>query len=129
MSGETVWPRLTAYESMLLILSALVTRGKTILRQDTLVPKLYPFSDKENTSLLFDDIAFKHRCDSTTSIDVEDSLNMLQTYGAIGRLNPSYEKIIVYINQEEAEDFIKSFDKPFVEAAQQISEAFDDENS
>ena len=124
MNKESIRPKITAYESILLIFSELVKKGKTVLRQDTLVPILYNYRNGEDTHLLFEDIAFKNHLDTITSVDVEDSLSKLQTYGAIGKLNPAYEKIVIYISREEAESFINSFDGQFVTAADEISEAF-----
>lgn len=124
MNKETVRPQITAYESILLIFSELVKKGKTVLRQDTLVPILYKYKDANETHLLFEDIAFKNHLDTITSVDVEDSLSKLQTFGAIGKLNPAYEKIVIYISQEEADNFINSFDKRYAAAAGVISEAF-----
>lgn len=124
MNKETVRPQITAYESILLIFSELVKKGKTILRQDTLVPTLYNYKDAAETSLLFEDIAFSNHLDTITSVDVEDSLSKLQTYGAIGKLNPAYEKIVIYISQEEADNFINSFAEQYAAAADLISGAF-----
>ena len=124
MNKETIRPQITAYESILLIFSELVRKGKTVLRQDTLVPILYNYRNGYDTHLLFEDIAFNNHLDTITSVDVEDSLSKLQTYGAIGNLNPAYEKIVIYISREEAENFINSFDGQFVTAADEISEAF-----
>ena len=124
MNKETIRPQITAYESILLIFSELVSKGKTVLRQDTLVPTLYNYKDAENTQLLFEDIAFRNHLDTITSVDVEDSLSKLQTFGAIGKLNPAYEKIVIYISREEASMFLDSFNERFVAAAKAISEAF-----
>lgn len=124
MNKETVRPQITAYESILLIFSELVKKGKTVLRQDTLVPTLYGYKDADQTRLLFEDIAFKDHLDTITSVDVEDSLSKLQTFGAIGKLNPAYEKIVIYISREEADNFINSFDAQYAAAADIISGAF-----
>ena len=124
MNKETVRPQITAYESILLIFSELVKKGKTVLRQDTLVSTLYNYKDSDETYLLFEDIAFKNHLDTITSVDIEDSLCKLQTFGAIGKLNPAYEKIVIYISREEADNFISSFDVQYAEAANIVSEAF-----
>jgi hypothetical protein len=124
MNKETVRPQITAYESILLIFSELVKKGKTVLRQDTLVPTLYSYKDVADTQLLFEDIAFKNYLDTITSVDIEDSLSKLQTFGAIGKLNPAYEKIVIYISREEADNFINSFEEQYVAAANVVSEAF-----
>lgn len=124
MNKETVRPQITAYESILLIFSELVKKGKTILRQDTLVSTLYDYKNNDNTNVLFEDIAFRKNLDTITSVDVEDSLSKLQTFGAIGRLNPAYEKIVIYISREEADRFLHSFNQQYIDAADTISEAF-----
>ena len=72
------------------------------------------------------DIAFDTHLDTITSVDVEDSLIKLQTYGAIGKLNPAYEKIVIYISREEAREFIETFDERFVKAAEKVAERFDE---
>ncbi|NBH36365.1 hypothetical protein D3Z58_23295 [Clostridiaceae bacterium] len=124
MNKETVRPQITAYESILLIFSELVKKGKTILRQDTLVSTLYNYKNNDDTNVLFEDIAFRKNLDTITSVDVEDSLSKLQTFGAIGRLNPAYEKIVIYISREEADRFLNSFNQQYIDAASTISEAF-----
>lgn len=123
MNKETAKPQLTAYECMLIVCSKLVQKGKTILRLDTLVPTLFRYKDDDNTSMLFEDIAFKENIDTITSVDIEDSLSKLQTFGAIGKLNPAYEKIVIYITPEEADKFLARYDK-YNAPAEIISEAF-----
>lgn len=127
MNKELAKPQISAYESILLIFSELVLKGRTVLRQDNLVTKLFDYKNQTMTKPLFEDIAFDDHLDTITSIDVENSLVKLQTYGAIGKLNPAYEKIVVYISREEAEKFISNYDKHFVLAAEKISEVFLDE--
>jgi hypothetical protein len=124
MIKETIRPQITAYECILLIFSNLVKKGKTVLRQDTLVSTLYDYKDNTETKLLFEDVAFKKNLDTITSVDIEDSLSKLQTFGAIGRLNPAYEKIVIYISHEEADKFLNAFNVQCAKAANIISEAF-----
>ena len=123
MNKEMVRPKVTAYESLLLICSKLVEKGKVVLRQDALVSMLYNFKNNPDTQLLLKDITFKRNLDTITSLDIEDSLSRLQTFGAIGRLNPAYEKIIIYINPDEAEQFIETYGQQYIDAADIISEA------
>lgn len=115
-------PRISAYQFMLLLCSGLVKNGKTILRQDSLVSRLYEFKNDERTRFLFEDIAFKKDIDTITSVDIEDSLCKLQTFGAIGKLNPAYEKMVIYISPNEADSFLDSYDKSFSNAINIISE-------
>ena len=124
MIKKTVRPQITAYECMLLIFSELVKKGKTVLRQDTLVSTLYDYKDNVETEMLFEDVAFRKSIDTITSVDIEDSLSRLQTFGAIGRLNPAYEKIVIYISHDEAVKFLGAFAEQYTEAADIISEAF-----
>lgn len=123
MNKETARPQLTAYECMLIVCSKLVQKGKTILRLDNLAPILFNFKDNVNTKMLFEDIAFKRNIDTITSADIEESLCKLQTFGAIGKLNPAYEKIVIYITPEEADNFLQTYAE-YNTPAEIISEAF-----
>lgn len=124
MIKKTLRPQITAYEGILLVCSKLVQKGKVVLRQDELVSTLYNFKNHPATQSLLSDIAFKKDLDTITSVDVEDSLSKLQTFGAIGRLNPAYEKVIIYISPDEANQFLQSYDIEYSNAAEIISEAF-----
>ena len=124
MTKETIRPQITAYECILLVFSKIKKKGKTLLRQDKLVSILYNFKDNDNTKMLFEDVAFKRNIDTITSVDIEDSLCRLQTLGAIGKLNPAYEKIVIYISREEADRFLNSFKTEYKNAADIVSEAF-----
>lgn len=115
-------PKISAYQFMLLLCSGLVKSGKTILRQDSLASKLYKFKSNDNTKFLFEDIAFKNDIDTITSVDIEDSLCKLQTFGAIGKLNPAYEKIVIYISPDEAETFLSQYEGTFSDAIKLICE-------
>ena len=75
MNKEMVRPKVTAYESLLLICSKLVEKGKVVLRQDALVSMLYNFKNNPDTQLLLKDITFKRNLDTITSLDIEDSLS------------------------------------------------------
>ena len=125
MDIKTATPSMTAYQTILLIFSELVKKGKTILSQDKFVENLYReflSTTDEDTKSLFEDISFHNHWTYVTSVDIEDSLCMLQTYGAIGRLNPAYEKIVIYISSKDADKFIKSYDKKFAAAANKVAD-------
>lgn len=124
-NSSTIKPEISAYVCMKLIFSKLVQKGKIVLRLDKLVPKLYEFHNAEDPyfSKLFEDVAFKQSYDTITSIDVEDSLCDLQAFGAIGKLNPAYEKLVIYITPSEAEAFLTKY-KEYEGALEKISEVF-----
>ena len=85
---------------------------------------MYDYRNDNTTKILFEDVAFRKNLDTITSVDVEDSLSKLQTFGAIGKLNPAYEKIVIYISKEEADKFLDSFSEQYTTAANIVSEAF-----
>lgn len=123
MNKETVRPLLTSYETILILFSKLAQKGKNILRLDDLVQKLFKYKDKCNTKVLFEDISFKQSLDTITSVDIEDSLGKLQVFGAIGKLNPAYEKIVIYITPKEADAFLSKYSQ-YDEALEEISKEF-----
>ena len=50
----------------------------------------------EENQYLFDDIEFRVGIvDNVTSTDISEGLNSLHTFGIIGKLNPTYEKIVI----------------------------------
>lgn len=124
-NSKTAKSDISSYVCMKLIFSKLVQKGKIILRLDKLVPNLYNFYNVNDPvfSKLFEDVAFKKSCDTITSIDVEDSLCDLQAFGAIGKLNPAYEKLVIYITPDEAESFLSKY-KEYENALERISEVF-----
>lgn len=123
-NNSSLKPPISAFECILLVCSKLALDGKTVLRQDSLVEKLYDCSKKPEFLVLFSDIAFKKSFDSITSADIENSLTELQNFGAIGRLNPAYEKIIIYISEEEADAFLQQKDETIRKAIDQICKMF-----
>lgn len=111
MNKQESKPTLSAYESILLICSGLVKKGKVVVHQDDFIKKLFALKDDASSACLFEDIVFKNNIDSIFSEDIDDSLIKLQTYGAIGKLNPAYEKIVIYISLEEADKFLRSYNQ------------------
>ena len=53
---------------------------------------------------------------------------MLQIIGAVGKANPRYEKIILKLDKETAEDIISSCDKHILQEIESFTELFLKEN-
>ena len=86
------------------------------------IMRISDLRDADTIGDIFEDIAFKNDIDTITSVDIEDSLCKLQTFGAIGKLNPAYEKIVIYISPDEAETFLSQYEGTFSDAIKLICE-------
>ena len=102
-------PKINSYDFVKLLLSYLAIQGNTIIEKEKIVEILYKCSLKKENKELFEDIEFIKNIDGVVSHDIMDGLNSLQTFGVIGKLNPSYEKIIIYLSVDEAYMIINGF--------------------
>lgn len=56
---------------------------------------------------LFLDIDIRNNCGVYCSQDIEEGITMLQILGAVGKTNPRYEKIILKMSKETADEMIR----------------------
>lgn len=124
-------PKVSAYNFMRYLCAALATEGKVIVDLSAIVSNIYKLKKSliEETSkgakYLFDDIEFRVGIDdSVASSDISEGLNSLQTFGLIGKLNPTYEKIVIYLTGEEAEDILKSCDNELADILKELAKSF-----
>lgn len=73
---------------------------------------------------MFEDIEFRKGINNVTSNDISEGINNLQTFGLVGKLNPKYEKLIIYLTEEEADVILAECDDSVQEAMRQLAEAF-----
>lgn len=103
-------PELTSYGFIRLFFAELTKQHVRILDRNNISSKIYTLSNNPKYQHLFSDIGFRVNIDSICSQDIEDGLSSLQTFGMIGKLNPSYDKIVIYIREDIADEIIKEYD-------------------
>lgn len=105
----------------------LAKKGKVIVDLSSVTSNIYQFKEQvpEEDLFLFDDIEFRTGIDnSVASLDISEGLNSLQTFGIIGKLNPTYEKIVIYLTPEEAGTILKTCDEKVVTMLDKLAQVF-----
>jgi len=78
-----------------------------IIDLDSIIPHIYEFKQKnEQFKFMFEDIEFRTSIDHVVSNDISEGINALQTFGIVGKLNPKYEKLVIYLTEDEADDIL-----------------------
>lgn len=106
-------PRVSAYNFMRLLCASLVEKQKNIVDITNIVERIYDFKKTcDSDSLyLFEDIEFRKGVNNVVSNDISEGLANLQTFGVIGKLNPVYTKIMIYLTKYEAASILEEFDE------------------
>lgn len=121
MVKENAKPKLSAYQAMLLICSALAVKGKAVLERDTFVQNLSNALNNEN-KILFEDICFKLGADgAVVSEDVNMALTMLHVNGVVLPVEPM-GKLIVAITPLLADDVLGRYSDEYSDAALDIAD-------
>jgi len=94
---------------MRFLFASLTKEANIIIDESQIVEKILDFmkKSKPEQEFLFEDIEIRENIDSIVSRDINEGINTLQTFGVIGKFNPSYEKIIIYLSEEEADEILE----------------------
>lgn len=120
-------PQVSAYNFMRYLCAILAKKGKVIVDLSSITHNIFRFKESvsEENQYLFDDIEFRAGIDdNVASIDISEGLNSLQTFGIIGKLNPTYEKIVIYLTAEEANTILANCDQNIVVVLNELAEKF-----
>lgn len=120
-------PRVSAYNLMRYLCAMLVQKGKVIVDLSSITYNIFKFKENasEEKQFLFDDIEFRSGIDgNVASTDISEGLNSLQTFGVIGKLNPTYEKIVIYLTTEEAGTILESCDPEVKDVLAELANDF-----
>lgn len=120
-------PSISAYNFVKYLCAILAKQGKVIVDLSSITYNIFRFKEKvsEENLFLFDDIEFRAGIDnSVASADISEGLNSLQTFGIIGKLNPTYEKIVIYLTPEEANTILESCDEKIVTVLNELAQVF-----
>lgn len=120
-------PQVSAYNFMRYLCAILAKKGKVIVDLSSITHNIFRFKESvsEENQYLFDDIEFRAGIDdNVASTDISEGLNSLQTFGIIGKLNPTYEKIVIYLTAEEANAILENCDQNIVIVLNELAEKF-----
>lgn len=119
-------PAISSYDFMRLLCATLASKKKMIIDLRSLVEKIYNFkiSLGDDVKFLFEDIEFRDSVDCVVSYDISESINNLQTFGVIGKLNPTYEKFIIYLTKTDSEAILSLYEDNIKQYIFALAEAF-----
>jgi uncharacterized membrane protein len=112
MNISNASPKVSSYNFMRYLCATLAKSKNVIIDITKIVDKIYSFKQKKGSEyrVLFEDIEFRATIDNIVSNDINEGLNNLQTFGIVGKLNPTYEKIVIYLTEQEADEILQSCD-------------------
>jgi hypothetical protein len=92
------------------LLASLVKQRNIIIDKARIVKTIFDFKStiKPELLYLFDDIEFREGIDNVVSADIDASINNLQTFGVLGKFNPTYEKMLIFLTEQEADEILSS---------------------
>ncbi len=118
-------PPISSYDFMRYLCASLVQQSKMVIDMDTIIPKIYDFKQKNPDLIyMFEDIEFRKNIDSVVSNDISEGLNYLQTFGLVGKLNPKYEKLVIYLSIDEANQILSECDTKASDSMKKLAKLF-----
>lgn len=120
-----VRPPISSYNFMRYLCACLVKQSKVIINLDSIVPHIYKFKQQnKDFDFLFEDIEFRSSIDNVVSNDISEGINSLQTFGIVGKLNPKYEKLVIYLTNEEADSILNECSENVEKAMEDLAASF-----
>ncbi len=118
-------PPISSYNFMRYLCASLSKSKKVIIDLQIIVEHIYNFkTENEHLKYMFEDIEFRKGINNVTSNDIAEGINNLQTFGLVGKLNPKYEKLIIYLTEEEADAILEECNATVREAMRHLAELF-----
>lgn len=101
--------KFSAYDFFRLFIAKIALHKVSFINQSQIVKTFYDFSTDDNFNGLLSGIGFSITGDDVSSQDVEDGITGLQTLGMIGKLNPTFERIVVYMDSKIASGIVNEY--------------------
>lgn len=118
-------PQISSYNFMRYLCASLVKRSKVIIDLDSIISHIYDFKqNNEKLKFMFEDIEFRTSIDNVISNDISEGINNLQTFGIVGKLNPKYEKLVIYLTADEADEILSECSEEVETAMMELAAFF-----
>lgn len=119
-------PPISSYNFMRYLCASLVKQSKVIIDLDSIIAHIYKFKkEHKELNFMFEDIEFRTNIDNVASSDISEGINNLQTFGIVGKLNPKYEKLVIYLTQSEAEEILSECESKVECAMNELASNFE----
>ncbi|MDR1563517.1 MAG: hypothetical protein LBS74_00975 [Oscillospiraceae bacterium] len=105
-------PALKGTDFVKYLLAALVIKDKPITNFSNISKIIYDFKEenKQKYPEMLSDINFRVGINDYCSKKIDDGLLAAQTLGYMGKVNPTYNNIVIYFSKQEAENIFQSLD-------------------
>lgn len=118
-------PQVSSYNFMRYLCASLVKQSKVIIDLDSIISHVYNFKQcNEQLKFMFEDIEFRISIDNVISNDISEGINNLQTFGIVGKLNPKYEKLVIYLTTDEADEILSECSNEVMDAMENLALSF-----
>lgn len=125
MEFKCAKPLIGSYDFMRYLCASLVKKSKMVIDMDSIISTIYDFKKNNlNYIYMFEDIEFRTGIDSVVSNDISEGINYLQTFGLVGKLNPKYEKLVIYITDAEADKILAECSSEIRNAMMKLADCF-----
>lgn len=112
----------TALDFLSVLFSLLKTRNVNVVSSEKLMSVIGKY--RNDFLGLFIDIDINNNCGTVYSRDLEEGISMLQILGAVSKSNPKYERIILKMNKESANEIIENCQSEYLEEMKEFTDIF-----
>ena len=112
----------TALDFLSVLFSILKTRNVNVVSSEKLMSVIGKHRD--DFLGLFIDIDINNNCGTVYSHDLEEGISMLQILGAVSKSNPRYERIILKMHKESANEIISNCQPEYLLEMQEFADIF-----
>ncbi len=116
-------PKITAYEFLKCFFACLKQKNQNKVTRD-IVEFLHTQKAKPENSEVLEEINFRSNGVFFYSDAVEDALFNLQNGGLLGKMNPSFGKILIQYNDADAQKAIEQIEASYLPIIEKIAEEF-----
>ena len=126
MSTSCALPRISALNFVRYLFASLAKERNVIIDKEKIVENIFAFKSNIKPELVyaFNDIEFRTGIDNIVSPDIDASINNLQTFGVVGKLNPTYEKMVIYLTDQDADYILESCEPNLRKAMSELASSF-----
>lgn len=112
----------TALDFLSVLFSILKTRNINVISSEKLMSVIGEHRDEFLG--LFINIDINSNCGTVYSHDLEEGISMLQILGAVSKSNPKYERIILKMHKESANEIISKCQHEYFEEINEFADIF-----
>ena len=113
---------ISALDFLSTLFSILKTKNVNVVSSEKLLTTIGKY--RNNFLGLFIDMDINNNCGTVYSNDLEEGISMLQILGAISKSNPKYERIILKMNKDSANEIIAKCPQKYLIEIQDFSDIF-----